>query len=118
MLTQIDLQNIKKLIDTSIDTRVPKIVDVKLKAIQKKLERIEKILVVDFDFVDRRTINHGARLDRVDKHLSFPEIPESSPTKAILKTPSPTSPFLGFSPKCSQLGTKYTNSLYPLFFKC
>ena len=89
MLTTVDLKKLGSLIDTKLAnqdlTRVGSLVDTKLIPIKIQLDRIETKLIVSFDHLDRRLIDHDKRLNRVDDHLKFPKLTETPPSKYILK---------------------------------
>jgi len=80
MLTNTDLSKIRAIVSEEAE--------VKLKPVNKQLDRIEKKLIVSFDHLDRRLIDHDKRLDRVDNHLHFDPIPQTPPSKYIQRLQS------------------------------
>lgn len=105
MLTNQDLKKIGELLEPKFDAIDKKFdaidgkfdaIDGKFDAIDgrfeqlesrlgKKIDRVDKKLTVFVDEMDRRTIDQEKRLDRIDKHLGFPELPRTKPSKKMMR---------------------------------
>jgi hypothetical protein len=68
MLTKKDLNLIKGIVKTEIDSSL----DVKLKPISKKLNKIEKTLDKTIDFFDVRELKIVEEIRIIQKHVGLP----------------------------------------------
>jgi hypothetical protein len=68
MLTKKDLGQIKDIIKTEIDSSL----DIKLKPINKRLDKIEKKLDKTIDFFDVREIKIVKEVKKIQKHIGLP----------------------------------------------
>ncbi len=65
MLTKQDLQEIKSIVDTSIDSKLEQ----KLEPIHKKLNTMQKSLDTTVKYFDTITTDHEKRLKNVEKKI-------------------------------------------------
>ncbi len=70
MLTKTDLDQIGKVIDESLDSKL----DLKLRPIKKELRYIRKTVDVLVDRTDREETQLNKRVAKIESHLNIPQI--------------------------------------------